>query len=120
MAKYTAKQTSGTMTNGSKWIRPEKRLAIYLRDEFHCVYCNCNLHGADPRNITLDHVKPRSKGGNNSEGNLITACLSCNSARGNKSLSEWADSASKKAVRRQTRRSLTKYFKLAKELISTR
>lgn len=60
---------------GSKWSRREKRLAIYQRDNHQCVYC-----GSDKR-LTLDHVKPRSKGGSNARHNLVTACISCNSAR---------------------------------------
>jgi 5-methylcytosine-specific restriction endonuclease McrA len=116
MKKYTAKKTSGSMSGG-KWIRPEKRLAIYLRDEFHCVYCGSNLHNADPFDITLDHIKCRSAGGNNSEMNLITACRSCNSSRGDKTIAEYADASTRKAIKRQTRRKLTKYLKLAKALI---
>lgn len=116
MKKYTAKKQTGSMSGG-KWIRPEKRLAIYLRDEFHCVYCNANLHNVDPFEITLDHVKCRSNGGNNHESNLITACRSCNSARGDKKISEWADVATRKTIRRNTARKLAKYLKLAKAII---
>ena len=105
------------MTNGGKWIRQEKRLAIYLRDEFHCVYCNSNLHNVGPFDITLDHIRCRSNGGNNSETNLVTCCRSCNSARGDKKISKWADVATRKAIRRQTSRKLAKYLKLAKALI---
>ena len=114
--KYTAKKQTGTMSGG-KWIRPEKRLAIYLRDEFHCVYCGQNLHNADAFNITLDHVKTRSAGGNNSETNLITACRSCNSARGDKKINEWADTSTRKSIRRQTARKLARYLKLAKSIL---
>lgn len=32
---------------------------------------------------TVDHVMPRSKGGDDSDGNLRPACHSCNSRRGN-------------------------------------
>jgi hypothetical protein len=31
---------------------------------------------------TLDHITPRSKGGDNSSSNLITACMRCNRLRG--------------------------------------
>lgn len=116
--KYTAENKKGSLLNGGKWIRNEKRLAIYLRDEFHCVYCNKNLHNSDPFDITLDHVKCRSRRGSNSETNLITACRSCNSSRGNTKINDWADASTKKAIRRQTSRKLGKYLKLAKDLIS--
>lgn len=64
-----------------RWIRPEKRLAIYLRDYFKCVYCYRDLHDAGPQGITLDHLNPRSNGGHNHERNLVTACRKCNCAR---------------------------------------
>ncbi|MCP3681277.1 MAG: HNH endonuclease [bacterium] len=70
--------------NGSKWIRPEKRLAIYLRDGLACAYCGANLE--DGGQLTLDHLKPRSKGGDNKETNLVTCCKKCNSSRGNRSV----------------------------------
>src|SRR4051812_35019306 len=40
-----------------QWITAKKRLAIYLRDRMTCVYCLVDLHDADPRDITLDHIK---------------------------------------------------------------
>jgi len=104
-------------TQGSKWIRPEKRLAIYLRDEFRCVYCGRNLHGASNAEVTLDHLKCYSEGGSNSETNLITACRSCNSARGSRSIRVWADEATRKTIRRNTRRKLGRYLEQAKALI---
>jgi len=68
--------------NGGKWIRPEKRLAIYLRDGMACVYCGSSVEGGVV--LTLDHVKPYSKGGDNGAGNLVCACKKCNSSRGNR------------------------------------
>jgi len=106
--------------NGSKWIRPEKRLAIYLRDEFRCVYCGRDLHKADATEVNLDHVRPHSKGGSNDATNLVTSCKCCNSSRGNKSLAQFADEPTRRAVRRQTRRSLRKPLALAKEIINGR
>lgn len=69
--------------NGSKWIRPEKRHAIYLRDGYCCAYC-----GAEDR-LTLDHLVPRELGGGHGEANLVTACLACNSARHDLPLRAW-------------------------------
>ena len=63
---------------GSKWIRREKRLAIYRRDNHTCVYCAADLAC---QVATLDHVRPCELGGTNHESNLVTACLSCNSAK---------------------------------------
>ena len=66
------------------WIRKEKRLAIYLRDGLACCYCGCGIE--DGVKLTLDHIKPHSKGGSNLPKNLITACVHCNSSRGNRTM----------------------------------
>jgi len=69
--------------HGSKWIRPERRLAIYARDGFSCAYC-----GAEDA-LSLDHVMPRELGGGHENENLVTCCVSCNSARRDSSMREW-------------------------------
>lgn len=70
--------------NGQKWIRNEKRLAIYLRDGLACAYCGATIE--DGAILSLDHLTPDSKGGSNSEKNLVTCCKRCNSSRGNRSV----------------------------------
>lgn len=44
-----------------------------------CLYCNSKL---TPTNATTDHIIPISKGGNNTQVNLVVCCLKCNSERG--------------------------------------
>lgn len=100
-----------------RWIRVDKRLAIYLRDDFTCLLCGCALCNTDPQDITLDHVKPRSKGGTNDERNLFTCCRSCNSSRQDQRLSAYAPSWVCELVRRNVRRSLKKYRTLARSII---
>ena len=67
---------------GMNWIRPEKRLAIYLRDGLACAYCGASVE--NDAKLTLDHLKAHSAGGANDPTNLITCCHRCNSARGNR------------------------------------
>jgi 5-methylcytosine-specific restriction endonuclease McrA len=114
--------TSGRKTangnNGSKWIRPEKRLALYLRDRFTCIYCLRDLHGADPRDLTLDHLRCGHGAGNHGEANLITACRSCNSSRQDTPLARFCGPETRAHIRRNTRRSLKPYLKLAKAIIA--
>jgi hypothetical protein len=43
------------------------------------VYCGIT-HPADE--LTLDHVEPRMRGGDDSEGNLVACCLDCNRLKG--------------------------------------
>jgi 5-methylcytosine-specific restriction endonuclease McrA len=91
---------------GSKWIRPEKRFAIYLRDEFTCQYCGTDLRSASAEEVTLDHLKPRIKGGSNAESNLVTACRACNSSRQDRPWTEFAPGGAHERIRRTIRRKL--------------
>ena len=53
--------------------------AVMMLDNFTCVYCG--YRGAD---ITIDHYIPRSKGGTDVVQNLVAACGSCNSQKGDR------------------------------------
>jgi len=55
-----------------------KRLRIYMRDKFRCQYCGDKKTAAE---LTLDHILPRSRGGDNSPVNIVTACLQCNTRK---------------------------------------
>jgi len=50
-----------------------------------CVLCECqvNLIHDDPRQATIDHIMPLSKGGTGDLGNLQLLCASCNNEKGN-------------------------------------
>lgn len=58
------------------------RNRIYKRDNFQCAYCGSK------KNLTIDHVIPKSRGGDNSWENLITSCITCNREKGNKTPEE--------------------------------
>jgi hypothetical protein len=64
----------------------ENRLKVFERDGYKCHYCAKQLTRFS---ATLDHIQPVSKGGNNTYDNLVTACLHCNSERGNKPLMDF-------------------------------
>jgi len=61
-----------------------KRNEIFERDGYRCVYCGVQLPAEE---LTLDHVQPRVRGGDRSEGNLVTACRACNTLKGHQRLS---------------------------------
>jgi 5-methylcytosine-specific restriction endonuclease McrA len=61
-----------------------KRNSIFERDEYRCVYCGDQFPADE---LTLDHVQPRVRGGDRSEGNLVTACKGCNTLKGHQRLS---------------------------------
>jgi 5-methylcytosine-specific restriction endonuclease McrA len=115
-----AKKTSrdGKHQAAGAWIRTDKRLAIYLRDRFTCLYCLRDLHDADPADITLDHIKCKSDGGSNHESNLVTACRSCNCSRQDKPLARFAGKETRAHIRRNTKRKLAPYRKLAKAILA--
>ena len=54
--------------------------------EDRCVYCGVALN---ERNRTVDHVVPRSHGGMDHISNYLLACLQCNEAKGESSVSDW-------------------------------
>jgi 5-methylcytosine-specific restriction endonuclease McrA len=49
---------------------------VFRRDGYQCQYCGTN------RDLTLDHVIPKAKGGKTHWTNLVTACKQCNSRKG--------------------------------------
>lgn len=63
-----------------------KRQEVFDRDGRRCVYCGAAE--ADGAVLSVDHVEPRALGGDNSRGNVVTACLDCNAAKGH--LAAWA------------------------------
>ena len=58
------------------------RNMIYKRDGYSCQYCGST------RDLTIDHVIPRSKGGGDTWENLVACCDKCNVSKGNKYLHE--------------------------------
>lgn len=60
-------------------VNGERRDRILRRDLFRCVYCGVELPAAQ---LTLDHVEPRMRGGDGSDGNLVACCVACNALKG--------------------------------------
>jgi hypothetical protein len=56
----------------------DNRAKIFERDNYKCRHCDKQLTRFT---VTLDHVTPVSKGGDNSFENLVTSCLDCNSKK---------------------------------------
>lgn len=55
------------------------RKNILRRDNYKCCYC-----GRSDRQLTIDHLVPKAKGGIDSWENLVCACVSCNNKKGDK------------------------------------
>ena len=63
------------------YVRPQSnpnftRFNVFLRDKFTCQYCGSK------KELTFDHLLPRSKGGKTDWRNVVTACSSCNVKKG--------------------------------------
>lgn len=58
------------------------RQRVFKRDHNECVYCGSK------KELTIDHVMPRSRGGKNTWTNLVTCCMKCNLKKGNKTPEE--------------------------------
>ena len=69
------------------FIQPSKnpnftRFNVFLRDKFTCQYCG------DKKDLTFDHLLPKSKGGLTDWNNVVTACSSCNVKKGGRLLNK--------------------------------
>lgn len=69
-------------------ISKTKRSRIFERDKGECQICHRKLK-LESENVFdkdlahIDHIKPRSLGGKNDDGNLRVLCSKCNTSRGN-------------------------------------
>lgn len=56
-------------------IPPEVRKYVYERDSYQCQSCG---ETNQETQLTIDHIIPLAKGGQNDISNLQTLCLKCN------------------------------------------
>ena len=66
---------------------PLLRQELFARDGWRCHYCGEEVAEGT---VTLDHVMPQARGGDNSPDNLVTSCLMCNSLKSGRSYEEAA------------------------------
>lgn len=62
--------------------RPQRRLTrleVFHRDQYTCQYC-----GKEIKQLTLDHVIPRYRGGQHTWENVVSACIPCNRRKAGK------------------------------------
>lgn len=93
-------------------ITKRKRFEVFKRDRFTCCYC-----GRAPPVVILevDHVVPRSRGGNDGPTNLITSCRDCNRGKADIPLSDVIPGLQERIAEGQERLAQLKaYNRLAK------
>ena len=59
---------------------------IFARDNYRCVFCGQVFPDEE---LTVDHLQARSRGGDRSGGNLVTACMACNASKGRQRLAHY-------------------------------
>lgn len=57
------------------------RQSVFERDRFTCQYCGNRF---ETRDLNLDHVIPRDKGGKTTWENVVCSCIRCNTRKANK------------------------------------
>jgi 5-methylcytosine-specific restriction endonuclease McrA len=62
---------------------PLTRRNVFQRDHHTCQYC-----GYKGEQLSIDHVIPRSRGGQDTWENVITACIRCNVRKGSRTPKE--------------------------------
>ena len=61
------------------------RQNLLERDDFRCQYCGKNF---PVKELNMDHVVPRDRGGRTSWENVVISCIKCNSKKSNRSPKE--------------------------------
>lgn len=61
------------------------RQNVFERDKSTCQYCG---RGFDRKDLNLDHVIPRDRGGRMSWENIVCSCVDCNTRKGNRTPEE--------------------------------
>jgi len=61
------------------------RRNVFARDGNRCQYCGRNYPTSE---LSLDHVMPRSRGGDTSWENIVCACVACNVRKGGRTPQE--------------------------------
>ena len=78
--------------------RAERLRVILARDGAECVWCRRPLAAGD-RELTLEHVVPRLKGGPAWLENEVAACRPCNRARRHTAPLTWLDDCEARGLR---------------------
>ena len=75
--------------------KSEKRKKIYQKFGGRCAYC-----GHLPPGLTLDHIKPVSKGGTWRLENLYPACYDCNKAKSSLSIEQFREAINSNLIKK--------------------
>lgn len=82
------------------------RKALVKRDRSCCQYCGVKLTASE---ITIDHVKPKAKGGKTSFMNCVVSCVSCNNHKADRTPEE----AGMKLMKKPTHPSFAAHYNIS-------
>ncbi len=98
-----------------------KILTHYLKQCGRCYYCQVVLWNAEKQTLipcNIDHKKPKSKGGKNTDDNICLSCIPCNSLKGTMSEEEFRpvlELCLEKGFTMQDFKEYTRYLELKKK-----
>lgn len=77
--------------NGRKRSYGQHRLWLWGSGKRNCIYCGLKLTITpnQPNSMTLEHLKPLSRGGYNKRSNYAPACRGCNNGKGSATVEEF-------------------------------
>ncbi|MDO8733945.1 MAG: HNH endonuclease signature motif containing protein [Elusimicrobiota bacterium] len=80
MIKKEEEKTEKIIDNSKDdfYTNPQKRVEILRREDYKCFYCLCILKKDD---FYLDHLVPKTQGGQNYKSNLVATCRTCNTKK---------------------------------------
>ena len=86
------------------------RLEVFNRDRYTCQYC-----GKETRQLTIDHVIPRYRGGQHTWENVVSACVACNRRKAGRTPEE----AGMKLRRPPTLPRVSRFFYIPSQYLQT-
>lgn len=83
LAVYTARRRARKFAALGQGVRLQDWLQVLAEANGRCAYC------ASIAKLTMDHVDPLARGGAHDPENVVAACRSCNSSKGDRPLLIW-------------------------------
>lgn len=65
----------------ASYVPPLNNQTLFRRDTYLCMYCGGSFHRHD---LSRDHVRPISQGGEDTWNNVVTSCKRCNNQKANR------------------------------------
>lgn len=90
------------MSNNST-VNEFKRLAPHI-----CFYCGKKI--IEDNDLTVDHVRPKSKNGKTLISNLVIACKDCNKNKGSKNFKKYLEECNNTQGMKKMRKTLLKEY----------